>query len=151
MEHFPGYRRFHSVHVQPHTVPVTRASFTAHVETKPEHTAYDGQGRNLAAQPYDTGTKLDKEQTATTEHFHNQVFVPKMSSNGAKVHATLLHTGGDSSRSVGDALCTFAAKTKPVALVLMKENKSAFEEFFLGSVSRHRAMHCSVPVLVVPA
>jgi hypothetical protein len=68
-----------------------------------------------------------------------------------QVHATLLHTGGDSSRSVGDALCRFVAKLQPAALVLMKENKSAVVQFFLGSVSRFCAAHSTAPVIIVPA
>ena len=70
---------------------------------------------------------------------------------GRQVHATLLHTGGDSSRSVGDALCRFVAKIQPAALVLMKENKSAVVQFFLGSVSRFCAAHSTAPVIIVPA
>jgi hypothetical protein len=68
-----------------------------------------------------------------------------------QVHATLLHTGGDSSRSVGDALCRFVAKIQPAALVIMKENKSAVVQFFLGSVSRFCASHSTAPVIIVPA
>ena len=31
-----------------------------------------------------------------------------------------MHTGGDSSRSVGEALCNYVAKVKPAALLMMK-------------------------------
>lgn len=37
-----------------------------------------------------------------------------------QVKATLVHTGGDSSRSVGEALCNYVAKVKPAALLMMK-------------------------------
>lgn len=58
-----GYN-FHLVHVQPHTVP---ASSMAHVETNPDHhIVFDGQGGKLASAPYDTETKLDKEQVRQT-------------------------------------------------------------------------------------
>lgn len=67
------------------------------------------------------------------------------------MHATLLHIGGDSSRVVGSALCNYAAKIKATVLVTMKENKSAVQQFFIGSVSSYCAIHCSVPVLIVPS
>ena len=67
-----------------------------------------------------------------------------------QVHATLLHIGGDSSRVVGSALCNYAAKVKATVLVTMKESKSAVHNFFLGSVSSYCAIHCSIPVLIVP-
>ena len=52
------------MHVQPHTVP---ASSMAHVETNPDHhIVFDGQGGKLASTPYDTETKLDKEQVRLT-------------------------------------------------------------------------------------
>ena len=61
-----GYN-FHLVHVQPHTVP---ASSMAHVETNPDHhIVFDGQGSKLASAPYDTETKLDKEQVRRTSLF----------------------------------------------------------------------------------
>lgn len=43
-----------------------------------------------------------------------------------------------------------AAKHKPDALVLMKEQKSALVRFFLGSVTEYCANHSAVPVKVVP-
>ncbi len=90
-------------------------------------------------------------QTAASEDFVKEHFLPKAKAGGAKVTATLLHTFPDGSTSIGNAICEFAEKTNPAALVLMKQQKSALQRFFLGSVTKHCAVHSSVPVIIVPA
>jgi len=62
----------------------------------------------------------------------------------------MLHTDGDSSSSIGAAICGFVENHKPAALVMMKENKSGFTRFFVGSVTKYCAVHSTVPVVIVP-
>ena len=78
-------------------------------------------------------------------------FIPKASSAGAEVIVTMLHSDPDGSNDIGAAICNYAEKHKPVALLMMKHNKSALTRIFLGSVTRYCAIHCHTPVVIVPA
>lgn len=69
---------------------------------------------------------------------------------GAEVEATILHSFPEGSKAIGAAICDYAEKHNPVALVLMKEQKSAVVRFFLGSVTEYCAVHSAVPVIIVP-
>lgn len=89
-------------------------------------------------------------QVEATQDFLNNIFIPKASEAGAKVTVTILHSDPDGSRAVGAAICNFVEEHKPVALVLMKQNKSAVARFFVGSVTKYCATKCHVPVIIVP-
>ncbi len=78
-------------------------------------------------------------------------FIPKASSAGAEVIATMLHSDPDGSNDIGAAICNYVEKHKPVALLMMKHSKSALARFFLGSVTRYCAIHCHASVIIVPA
>ena len=85
-----------------------------------------------------------------TQNFLHKFFIPKASEAGATVTATILHSEPDGSSAIGAAICNFVEKHKPVALVLMKQNKSAVARFFVGSVTKYCATKCHVPVIIVP-
>lgn len=78
-------------------------------------------------------------------------FIPRAAKKGAQVVAHVLHSDSDGSSNIGSAICQYADDTKPAALVLMRENKSAVSRFFLGSVTKYCAVHSPVPVVIVPA
>lgn len=77
--------------------------------------------------------------------------IPKASSAGAKVVTAMLHSDLDGSNNIGAAICGYVEKHKPVALLMMKHNKSALTRFFMGSVTRYCAVHCFTSVIIVPA
>ena len=57
-------------------------------------------------------------------------------------------------RALGNAWATIvgaAAEWRPLAVVAGSRGRSAVHSALMGSVSRGVAMHCSAPVLVVPA
>jgi nucleotide-binding universal stress UspA family protein len=89
-------------------------------------------------------------QVASSEEFLKKVFIPKASSKGAEVKATLLHSNPDGSNNIGAAICAWTETHKPAALLMMKENKSAVARFFVGSVTKYCATHCNVPVVIIP-
>jgi nucleotide-binding universal stress UspA family protein len=87
---------------------------------------------------------------AETEHFLHKVFEPKASANGAEVISHVINARSDSSGVIGGAICNYVEKHKPAALIMMRQNKSAMTTFFVGSVTKHCAVHCPAPVIVVP-
>lgn len=89
-------------------------------------------------------------QEAASKDFLERVFVPKASSAGAKVTASMLQSESDGSTSIGQAICQYVHQAKPDALILMKQNKNAVTRFFIGSVTRYCATECDIPVVIVP-
>ena len=89
-------------------------------------------------------------QETASKDFLQRVFVPKASSAGAKVTASMLHSESDGSTSIGQAICQYVHQAKPDALILMKQNKNAVTRFFIGSVTRYCATECDIPVVIVP-
>lgn len=77
----------------------------------------------------------DQTQAAASEDFLEEVFIPKAAAAAAEVSAGILHKGSDSSMNTGRAICEFADKLQPAALVLMKQNKAPVSHFFRGSLS----------------
>ncbi|KAK9916114.1 hypothetical protein WJX75_008784 [Coccomyxa subellipsoidea] len=134
LEHFPKGYEYHLLHVQVSSIASELITDDDDVGLKHER-------------PY----KMDKELTAASEDFLKEYFLPKAQANGAEVTSTLLHSFPDGSTSIGSAICEFAEKTRPAALVLMKQQKSALKRFFLGSVTKFCVVHSHVPVIVVPA
>ena len=62
----------------------------------------------------------------------------------------MLKIDSDGSGDIGSAICAFAEKHAPTALVMMKENKSGLINFFIGSVTKYCATHIKVPLIIVP-
>ena len=89
-------------------------------------------------------------QVVNSKTFLKQVFRPQAASGGAEVITTMLHIVGDGSSAVGHAICHFAEEHQAAALAMMKENKSSFTKFFVGSVTRYCAVHSRVPVIIIP-
>ncbi|BDA43896.1 hypothetical protein COCOBI_05-0790 [Coccomyxa sp. Obi] len=133
LENFPTGYSYHLVHIQPRPLASSMVASAAAAEF-----AYE----NLAA--------VEKEQTEATNKFMHEVFAPKAQSAGAEAFAVIVHTDGDSSSLIGQAICEYAEKVKADALVMMRQNKSAVVRFFMGSVTRYCAVHSPIPVLVVP-
>lgn len=90
-------------------------------------------------------------QDDASQEFMTRFCIPKASSAGAEVVATMLHSDPDGSNDIGAAICNYVEKHKPVALLMMKHSKSALARFFLGSVTRYCAIHCHASVIIVPA
>ncbi|CAL5225603.1 g8455 [Coccomyxa viridis] len=133
LKHFQKGYTYHLIHVQPRPVSDTRltsdadSSMSVHVQ----HT-------------------LKKDQDAASKDFLERVFVPRASSGGAKVKATMLPADSDSSTSIGQTICQYVHQAKPDVLILMKQNKTAVTRFFMGSVTRYCATECDAPVIIVP-
>ncbi len=89
-------------------------------------------------------------QEVDTQTFLLDIFKPQAASGGAEVGTVMLRINGDGSSAVGAAICQFVEKHQPAALAMMKENKSGFTRFFVGSVTRYCAVHSHVPVIIVP-
>ncbi|BDA51492.1 2-hydroxyacid dehydrogenase homolog 2 [Coccomyxa sp. Obi] len=125
LEHFPTGYSYHLVHMQPRPYA---SPFVADESAAPE---------------YDYGSMRSAEMTAAaaSNKFLKEVFVPKAKSAGADVFAMVLPVDSDSSSQIGAAICEYADKTKADALIMMRQNKSAVERFFMGSVSRYCAVN----------
>ncbi|CAL8469893.1 g9435 [Coccomyxa elongata] len=93
---------------------------------------------------------FEKEMTAASNKIMDAVFIPKAKSAGAEACATVLKVESDSSSHIGTAICDYAEKVKAVALILMRQNKSAVSRFFMGSVTKFCAVHSTIPVIIVP-
>ncbi|BDA43910.1 hypothetical protein COCOBI_05-0930 [Coccomyxa sp. Obi] len=110
LEHFPQGYSYHLLHVQ---VSCVASELVA-----------DPEAAGLA---HEHQYKLDQEMQAASMEALKNFFVPKAKVGGAEVKATILHSYPDGSKAIGAAICEYAEKHKPVALVLMKEEKSTVE------------------------
>ncbi|CAL8465652.1 g5188 [Coccomyxa elongata] len=134
LEHFPTGYKYNLVHMlpRPHISSVAAGAVT------PEYAFESVQAKA-------------KEMTAVSNKFMEEVFVSKARSAGICVLGIVLKiSSSNSSGHIGAAICEYAEKNKGNALIMMRNNKSSMERFFMGSVTRYCAVHSPIPVIVVP-
>ncbi|BDA43067.1 hypothetical protein COCOBI_04-0770 [Coccomyxa sp. Obi] len=133
LEHFPQGYSYHLLHVQ---VSGIASDLIASAE--------------VAGLADEHQYELDQDMQAASEEALKESFIPKAKADGRKVEATILHASPEGSNAIGAAICDFAEKQNPAAMLLMKQQKSPVVQFFLGSVTKYCAVHSTVPVIIVP-
>lgn len=82
-----------------------------------------------------------------TEEFIGQRFLSKMPNASSEATAHIIKGDVDAD-SIGHVLCNKAAQLDVALVCVASHSKTKLQEFFIGSVAKYLAHHCSKPLLL---